>query len=417
MPTTRSMTKNQAAPELAVKASAQQESTGPPEYTGPPEPFSKCNFVNTEINHDLNPPIDTAMNQSTNFRNVSSRYLDAQTQDGKKGCNNFTEINNEFYNDDNIVQKVFESNIKELRQRGKDEEIEVSVLVDIDDNKNSSRINAKIRKYYKEYNKTLINLFPEKDHMFFIIDTGDNFVQTLKSLTLDLDGSPAPNIHVIHSALTLGDSAPKTLPDSKNYNSNNRTVNLYSWYYHKKILVPKDDRLFMSGFEVTTSKYQQTPGWKMRQDWKEDPRNPNKHVYQTFDSKCDNSKPVVKSYLNKNIKNLESNIREASLNMQKKRSGDYLQIWFAKEFPRLIAAQSGQADFVFVRGPPEIENATLPVPGIRPGTEEAWYKKRTYFITGDWPAFSYAAYNRINAIMIFKHPIENAQSCTIRVQF
>jgi len=369
------------------------------------EQFSKCNFVNTEINHDLNPPISVNRNRSEPFIALSRSYLDAQ--DGQSGCNNFLQGFN-FKNDSEIVQLVFGATIEQLRNpQVQGQEIPIQVLSKTENNSNivSSKVQASIHKYNKPYNQTLFNLFPELDHVFFIVDTGDNLIQTLKGLTYN-NGAP-PNIHVIHSALTLADSAPKTLPDSKNYNSQNPTVRLFSWYLPEPIEIPRNDRLFMSAFRINNLKFN-APGWKMRQDWFDG----NNLLYQTFDAKKENSKPLVKTYLSSNLEGILGNMnnndnkRAGSLNMQKKSSGDYFQIWIAEMFPQYAAAAIN--NIVFVRGPQNIQ---------LPQADQPWYKNRTYFVTGDWPAFCYAAYNKINAIMIFKHPTDPAQSCTIRVKF
>jgi hypothetical protein len=369
------------------------------------ENFSKCNFVNTEINHDLNPPVAVQTSKSEPFIRLSRSYLDENSNG--QGCNDFF-YGFEFLNDSQIVEKVLGFSIEQLRSIAPDQDLSLSVLVKSDDANNtiSLRKPARVKKYNKPYNNSLFGLFDDLSHLFFIIDTGDNFVQTLKGLAYN--GQTPPNIHVIHSVLTLADSAPKTLPDSKNYNSQNASVRLFSWYLPFPITIPSNDRLFMSAFSVNNLKFN-APGWKIRQDWL---NNNNQLLYQTFDAKKENSKPLVKTYLNSNLNGILNNLdnedakRVGSLNMQKKRSGDYFQIWIAKQFPRYAA--EGIQNLIFVRGPTN---------GHPPQADEATYRARTYFVTGDWPAFCYAIYNQVNAIMIFKHPSDQSLSCTIRVQF
>jgi len=389
------------------------------------EQFSKCNFVNTEINHDLNPPVSTRENtHDEDFLRISRSYLD---QNGVVGCNNFLDYF-EFFNDSAIVEKITGYTLPDIKNIEPNQDIIFNPLVKkVDNNRiNSERIQANIKRYSKPYDSRLVNLFPnDQDDVFFIIDTGDNFVQILKGLTINRE-TPL-KINVIHSVVTLGDSAPKTLPDSKNYHSENRTVFLYSWYYSIPIEISANDDLFMSSFRINSNL--SGLGWKIRQDWYLD----QALLYQTLDAKKENSKPLVKTYLSKNLtgavnslRNTQANITEEtqekiktnSLNMQKKRSGDYLQIWIAKKFPEIIVDNNDNGgNLIFVKGPsptntqfPNVELASI-------DEKKEWYKKRTYFITGDWPAFSYAIYNKINAIIIFKHPTDPLQSCIIRVFF
>ena len=99
---------------------------------------------------------------------------------------------------------------------------------------------------------------------------------------------------------------------------------------------------------------------------------------------------------------------EASWYVQRKRSGDYLQIKTAYEFPAFAANYANdRSKFAMVLAPQNaIATATLGGSGnlkTQPQTRNTdWYRKRTYFVTGDWPAFAYATYNRINCILICK---------------
>jgi len=284
-------------------------------------------------------------------------------------------------------------------------------LVKIDNNRTESQFaNATLKKYNKPYNNTLFNLF-ETDHtdLFFIIDTGDNFIQVLKGL--NPDGPRSRNLHIIHSVLTLADSAPKTKPDSKNYKNNNEKVHLYSWYYKQPITIFENDSLFMSSFRVENKI--QSIGWQVQQNWTLSGRG---NVYFTLDAKKNNTKPLVQTYLSKYLTSAITNGNDdttlaTSLNMQKKRSGDYFQIWIAKEFPKRMSENNGNGvdDLVYVRGPNKLKPPK--------DSDSEYYRKRTYFVTGDWPAFSYSIYNKVNTIMIFKHPRDVSQSCVIRVYF
>ena len=163
----------------------------------------------------------------------------------------------------------------------------------------------------------------------------------------------------------------------------------------------------MSSYKIINAMNQ--IGWKIRQRWNIYNEGAERTDYEASDAKKENSKPVVKSYLSNNLDKLAANRVNASLNMQKKRSGDYLQIWIAKKFPELATIE--KENFIYVRGHDDGKGSFTNT------YDEGWYKERTYFVTGDWPAFSYSVYNKVNSIMIFKHPKELTKSCIIRIHF
>ena len=87
-----------------------------------------------------------------------------------------------------------------------------------------------------------------------------------------------------------------------------------------------------------------------------------------------------------------------NINFQKKRSGDYLQIQAAQMMPAILAkASTPGKHFTYVRG-----SSSSP-PKIIGLNNQNYYYSRTYFITGDWPAMSYAIYNKVNCIMIVRN--------------
>jgi len=98
---------------------------------------------------------------------------------------------------------------------------------------------------------------------------------------------------------------------------------------------------------------------------------------------------------------------EASFYVQRKRSGDYLQIKTAYEFPAIAANYANERGvYELILGP---KNAMVPKTTLggdgnlkqRPiNRNSQWYRNRTYFVTGNWPAFCYATYNRINCIIL-----------------
>ena len=345
--------------------------------------FDRCNFINTEINHDLSPPMT--------IKEHKTFFLKSRNNSGV--CRAATGDLN-LFDDFAIVEKISGLKFEKIKKNDWTNLQYNPITL-------TGNVSGNLKKYHKPYNNSLFKLFPDNiNDLFFIIDTGDNLIQLLKGFT----PSKPINIHVIHSVLTLADSAPKTLPDSSNYNSNNTSVNLFSWYYSIPILIPQNDQLFMSSFNINNQI--NGTGWKIRQDWK----NGEDLLYQPLDAKKENTKIVVRAYLKTHIdkKDIGSNSNSIndSLNIQKKRSGDYFQIWIANKFPKY--AKYTQNNFVHVRGPskefPYIQN-------------EEQCRKQTYFITGDWPAFAAAIYNKVNCIMVFKHPTKVEESFTICAYF
>jgi hypothetical protein len=70
----------------------------------------------------------------------------------------------------------------------------------------------------------------------------------------------------------------------------------------------------------------------------------------------------------------------------------------------------------------EIKNKPYKVPNPSFDTLQQKYtrrefKRRTFFITGDWPAVCYAVWNRVNTIMVFKHPTKVEESCILKFSF
>ena len=49
--------------------------------------------------------------------------------------------------------------------------------------------------------------------------------------------------------------------------------------------------------------------------------------------------------------------------------------------------------------------------------DENQFRERTFFITGDWPAVCWAVWNRVNTIMVFKHPKNIEECCILKFSF
>jgi hypothetical protein len=369
-----------------------------------------CQFLQTEVYHDLKPPVNATINRNQSFVNSIRQNT---------GCNSVdTDMN--FYDDPGIVTKIFSGiTIKKL----------ISDPNYIPSNNQSQQVNTKsgtkiviIKRVNKPYNSTLLDLFNYHDtgnelHTYNIIDTGDNLFQTLKGLTPPQNQGPTPNyiFNIINTYHTIGDSAPKTRPDSKKYASQqNNRIQLRSWLY-----IPPDTQVSTadSSYLISTHTIKSKIygiNWNIRQDWHD---TANILIHQTFDSKKDNSKPTVREQLAKLLNSQTLVPAEISKTVQKKRSGDYLQVESAAKFPELSSDPNQIQNYSLIRPHPNPGIYLIGQQQLQNQAIAQIIKNSTYFITGDWPAFAYAVYQGINSVMIFKHPSEQTKSCTICVQF
>ena len=425
----------------------------------PPPPngyvnYSKCDVVKTEINHDLNPPVSLAqLKKNENTREVFNSLL----SDGANGCKNYS--TQSYYDDSSFVQSILGFTPEQLILLPSGTTLEQQQVLttttnsiygnnnDTNSNSLSERSFVKIKKISKDgatkkYGINLFNLFDDIPlnsegicELFFVIDTGDDLVQNLMGLVSPAN-TPTFIINVIHSQFTLGDSAPKTLPDSPKYKSKNTKVRTVSWYLTDNLTVPQNDPLFLSSISISSKLA--GVGWKIRQDWKTNYGQGDQLVKQTFNAKEDNSKPEAVKYLTSVLPTIQGNfllgnvdqvvINEynndpanltnpnrtaqktqvtSSITAQGKRSGDHLQIWICK---MLIEFYFRNGAFIKVRE--TIGSQYNPL-----NDQSKDYRKHTFVITGDWPCFAYCVYNKINVIIMFRHPNDHSKSCSIKVSF
>jgi hypothetical protein len=180
-----------------------------------------------------------------------------------------------------------------------------------------------------------------KKNIYIVIDTGDDLITKLGG---SLQAKPLPenpqyNIHIIHSAVTLADSAPKGRPNSvKNIKSNKKYKNLRinSWLFNNgELIIDNNNEVFMSNYRITNSLNPRL-NWNVLQRWFLPTGNGGENdMYTTIDPHTDNNITTVAAELR--IATAEGNDFNINLALQKKRSGDYLQILFAKYLPDLLA--------------------------------------------------------------------------------
>jgi hypothetical protein len=258
-----------------------------------------------------------------------------------------------------------------------------------------------------------------------------------------------PKINVINTPNTLGDPQPTCDPGSTKFSINERlrpqdlTSNtsaipggldnknqscplIYTWYYTQPEVSVPNNPLMMSRYKIKMGPIGTGYGYKQSQNWTD--AAPGDFIGPPGDGAAKENAigSLKKKMLAEGITQdppRQGTTRErynvpaakmakASLLVQRKRSGDYLQMKTAYEFPALAAARGGdRAIYEMILGPQGAMDlgATSTLSGDgnfktepRPTRNTQWYRNRTYFCTQDWPAFCYATYNKINCILICK---------------
>ena len=300
------------------------------------------------------------------------------------------------------------------------------------------------------WGRKLMDIFVHKDYVFLVLDTGDDLIKTIRDLQLytnardhtgitpqtigdtntgarlqsldsDKNYDDIPNIYQIHSPITLADSGCKGKPDSKNYETrNSKGVRLFSYFdlNNFDLRSGTNDPAFPTSFNVNTRLNTVKLGWNVQQNWSF-PNGAAQVITKDNPHKENNNRNVKEE-----IKNAQSNVNIAFA-ATRKRSGDQGAISYAKKFPEIVTNRPEQ--IIYVRGPQEgnfgrndlsvdqsnqaaddwAQTAAAAV-GQGGNDEEIlsqkkqWYKERTYFLTGDWPAWEWSTMNKTNAIIIYR---------------
>ncbi len=383
-------------------------------------------FLNTEVNHDLKEVISQDINRNPQF---NSNVL-------RKNCGLQPKTTIILYNDDHIVKHVIGKTKQEIVAQ-------VSGPICVNTYTNDPpppppppaepppRTEC-VFVNISQQNFSLVDFFPSlfqqqevhKD-IFLIVDVGDNFVAKLKE-THPPTGTSF-SVHQIHSVFTLGDSATcKTKPNSNKYENKHAHLgcNIYSWQEKIRYTLPPGKSLALSNYQIEMKKSNDSE-WNIEQRWSE--KDTGEKIFYTPNSKHSNNvKKVceeIRSYTGA-FHNLISDPEKEDLKkkvempIQRKRSGDYLQIHHAKIFPRIMKKWVDSHWKDGERNPqpsPRFKLLTGGVKGISSARKQEyfigrhsgegikdkkWYRERTYFVTIDWPALSYCIFNKINAIFI-----------------
>ena len=373
---------------------------------GNPSSNFYCNLTQTEANHDLSKVLSHRTISSPKFINIVNQKSGANCSDS-----NFNVNDSSFFNDPQLVYHITNNNPSDLKddksiyvltKRSQPDRIVCTLKFQAKKN-NSAYDNDLYLLFENQY--SLNNHIVEPSNqiiyvdLFFIIDTGDNLIMALKKFNPPIAYMNIHfRLHIIHNVFTLGDSARKGLPENKKFECNRNRVHIYSWLHGRYPIVNPNDNLFMTHYEIRSKIL---PNYKVQQNWYYNDQN----IYQTYDSKKDNNNSSVKNEISRTLSQPriygDQFDDKINLAIQKKRSGDYFQIWFARRFPRFAANDNMNFAICYqTRGKPTI-NFPYPPQGENPTT---WFRERTFFVTGDWPAFSYSLYNRINSIMFSRKP-------------
>lgn len=416
--------------------------------------INKCDFVNTEINHDLGKGSGGPI--SINEHHKKSEFISASR--ASTGCdtpdpNHWTDW---FRNDPNSFKSVVKMNGKDVDPgflyslpediggiapdadgyfpgtwTAKTENGEKSINVQKFPQNGPSSNNFSDKQIYHIFDNCSENSEGHVD-AFFVIDTGDKLGKILSTGLTNTPYDKHFNVHVIHSTVTLGDSASKTKPNGpiydklfkKNFNGSTNSYKnpctVHSWLCTNNVIIdngadgdiPPTD--FMTAYRIEAN-YLPGPPFTY-QNWK---MNGNT-VYNTTNPKKENNKPTIQKWLSSGTSSIQptpgaglSHIqgngtltpdkkKEISINMQKKRSGDHLQILFAKYLYKY------KSNLSFIK-PEKLHEISVPG-GTLPQYKSHQIsqmtnpdiKKNTYFITGDWPACAFAIFNEVNTVMFYK---------------
>lgn len=384
-------------------------------------------FKNTEANHDLyywpqrkKVMISHGMNKSPAFNSVvldSDQGIDGST--GKTGV---------LLNDDNIVEQITGSTKDYWSRFAENEHVITSNMYTKAYNP-SSPVYTHIYKTIHPYNlnlfKAIMNEHPievgtSKDiDLFFVVDVGSDLLSNLKA---QVHPNYKFHFNVMHSVFTLADSARKKKPTDISFYQKrgfHKTM-LYSWHDLFQYEVYPQKSLLKSNYGITSKK---NPGnWNIEQNWS---KPGSSESYFTSNAKVSNNKTTVFGELDNVFRSLNQNWSKLTLPIERKRSGDYLQIEYAQRFPRrlskILRSKTEQGNlnkdvfnnnFEILFGGDSTNHAERRNAFIKrfylqymeakrfSRNLEDFIKKRTYFVTIDWPALCYCIFNKINVLFL-----------------
>ena len=316
-----------------------------------------------------------------------------------------------------------------------------------------------------------------KKHVFFVVDTGDTIRnKILKYMPTHDSDTERIFIHSIHCNETLGDSASKTTPDAPDFSykpnqfkDSNKFFNL-SWLYSSNsdattLIDGNTEPLPITSYRINL---QRKPRWDIHEMWTPPPGghmptygDKSSQPFIAKQQKISTMISEMQEYFTNN-KDIGSGIGSQAANFyfknfpvknetvyeqvgsfyQRKRSGDYFQIFFASKLAGYLFDE-GNLDnnkFQLIR-PSQNPQPAHPASGVSfptwgnfdtfypssPATNlilkfpiarcfpsplnKTHINKNIFFLTGDYPALDYALFNKIN--VIFSPPPGGSDGATI----
>ena len=320
----------------------------------------KCVWPKTEVNHDFGThKLFTAstLNTYDSFFN-KALYTDVGTCSSDEHKDSGRDI--DLINDEAIVEQIFGKRKEYFRDLTNSNWSRIDVKCKSSagkvERKNISFLKIKKKDNSKEYNKLLatdITIFDKCNNtdvsrvdVFFIQDVAD--AELLRQLKHTYNGALSKKyyIHIINSVETIGDSASKILPDCKKMycykNKPHSTCNtrLFSWLNtNNRTLTTDEYDEFMKTNYIITTFYGQQSNIKKRliinQNWTKPKPDVTRAGEFYYDKNKKNNRTTIIDEVKEHLNNPDDNKEKISRAFQRKRSGDYLQIYFAKKFPDL----------------------------------------------------------------------------------
>lgn len=265
-------------------------------------------------------------------------------------------------------------------------------------------------------------------NLFFVSDCCSDLIRILSDTPYPL-GKMSPttppqlNMHILLSTHTLGDPQPKNDHTTKNFiwplMSKKSPYATHSGQTNasKKIIRYTEYATGLNHIQACNPQLIINASIEMKLDGKDKnlvnqkwkPGANVKSVVIPFlaaDVTDSNKKHRKKALQSTHIgKKYGTGVKEYITHAQKKRVGDHGQIAFTKRFPYEIKNHIGDFSTLYTDLPnnkqnsssTQLDNYTNNL--VTTNLTEKQIRQGTYFLTGDWPAFCYAVYNKVNCII------------------
>lgn len=245
---------------------------------------------------------------------------------------------------------------------------------------------------------------------YMFVDVGKGLLSRLNLVMNSND----PIFHVINSQASLADSATE---GKDIYDCGFFSNQIHCWWYRRNLFIPPYNpkyvtpaipynHSFHTGLQCQM--YDDGPtnprSRAIRQEWS-DPNNIGNPLYTTDNASVDNNAANV----NIDIDNATAtDSGTVSMAYHRKRSGDGFAIWFMEQFATILCT-GNSTDFFHTCGYGTEDPAPILGDGLVDFINSAvnswtalhqkkYIRYHSFFITGDYPAFCWAAYCHCNVI-------------------